>query len=307
MADFTSSGWSLYIIVATALSLAACLWLTLSLSRKNEPGGQVGTTGHKWDETLEEYNHPLPRWWVYLFYITIAFAAVYLVLYPGLGAMQGTFGWSQTGQYEREVAKVNERVGPLFEKYLKQDIKAVAADPEARAMGERLFLTYCAQCHGSDARGSKGFPNLADNEWQWGGEPERIEETLLNGRTGMMPPMGTMLGGPAEVENVSHYVMSLSGSAHDALKAELGRAKFATCTACHGPEGKGNPALGAPNLTDAIWLHGSSRASVIEAIEKGRHNQMPAFKAFLGEGKVRVLAAYVWGLSSGDGKGARPQ
>lgn len=307
MADFISSGWSVYIMLVTALALAACLWLTMSLSKKNAPGEKVDTTGHKWDETLEEYNHPLPRWWVYLFYITIVFAVVYLALYPGFGAMKGVFGWSQTDQYEREVARVNERIGPLFEKYLKQDIKAVAADPAARAMGERLFLTYCAQCHGSDARGVKGFPNLTDTDWLWGGEPERIEETLLNGRIGMMPPMGEAVGGPAEVENVAHFVMSLSGGAHDAVKAELGRAKFVVCAACHGPEGKGNPAIGAPNLTDGVWLHGGSRATVTETIEKGRNNQMPAFKTFLGEGKVRVLAAYVWGLSNSDGKGTKPQ
>ncbi len=307
MADFTSSGWSIYIMLVTAVSLAACLWLTLSLSKKNKPGEQVGTTGHTWDETLEEYNNPLPRWWVYLFYITIVFAVLYLVLYPGFGAMKGVFGWTQVGQYEREVAKMNEQVGPLFDKYMKQDVKAVAADPAARAMGERLFLTYCAQCHGSDARGSRGFPNLTDRDWLWGGEPERIEETILNGRAGVMPPMGAAIGGAADVENVAHYVMSLSTSAHDAVKAELGRTKFAVCAACHGAGGGGNPALGAPNLTDSVWLYGGSRASVIETIDKGRSNQMPAFREFLGEGKTRVLAAYVWGLSNGQAKGAAKQ
>lgn len=297
MADFTSSGWSVFIMVVTALGIAACFWLTRSLSKGKPPGEQVGTTGHKWDETLEEYNNPLPRWWIYLFYITIVFAIVYLVLYPGFGANKGSFGWSQVAQYEAEVKRVDDRIRPMFEKYLQSDIKMVASDPQARAMGERLFLTYCVQCHGSDARGSKGFPNLVDSDWLWGGEPASIEQTILNGRHGMMPPMGAALGGSADVEQVANYVLSLSASGHDPVKAELGKSKFAVCAACHGPTGSGNPALGAPNLTDKTWLYGGSLASVIETINKGRDNQMPAFKDLLGEGKVRVLAAYVWGLS----------
>lgn len=298
MADFTSSGWSVYIAVVTAISIAACLWLTMSLSRKKAPGEQVGTTGHKWDDTLEEYNHPLPRWWVWLFYITIVFSVVYLVLYPGFGSNQGSFGWSSTGQYDAEVKKANDAVAPLFEKYLKSEIPQVAADPQAKAMGERMYLTYCVQCHGSDARGSKGFPNLADNDWQWGGEPATIEQTILGGRQGAMPPMGAAVGSAADVEDVANYVLSLSGSGHDGVKASRGKAKFAACAACHGPEGKGNPALGAPNLTDKTWLYGGSLATIVETINKGRGNQMPAFKEMLGEGKIRVLAAYVWGLSN---------
>lgn len=299
IADFTSSGWSIYIMVVTALGLVACLWLTMALSKK--PDGKVETTGHRWDETLEEYNNPLPRWWIWLFYLTIAFSVVYLVLYPGFGASKGVFGWSSTGQYDREVAKAREAYEPLFAKYLQQDIKQVAADPEARAMGERLYLTYCVQCHGSDARGSKGFPNLADNDWQWGGDPATIEQTIQGGRTGVMTPMGAALGTAADVEDVANYVLSLSGSGHDSLKAARGQAKFAVCAACHGPDGKGNPALGAPNLTDKTWLYGGSLASITETINKGRTNQMPAFKELLGDGKVRVLAAYVWGLSNTPG------
>jgi len=298
MADFTSSGWSVYIMVVTAISIVGCFWLTLSLSKGKAPGEDVGTTGHTWDETLAEYNNPLPRWWIYLFYITIVFAIVYLVLYPGFGSNKGTFGWSQVGQYEAEVKKVDEQLAPVFAKYMKMEIPQVAADPDARAMGERMFLTYCVQCHGSDARGSKGFPNLTDKDWLYGGEPATIEQTILGGRNGVMPPMGAAIGGASDVENVANYVLSLSGGAHDAVKAELGKEKFAACAACHGPEGKGNPALGAPNLTDNVWLYGGSLATVTETINKGRTNQMPSFKGLLGEGKVRVLAAYVWSLSN---------
>ena len=298
MADFTGSGWSVYIMVVTAISLALCLWLTVALSKKPPAGERVGTTGHTWDETLEEMNNPLPRWWIYLFYLTIAFAVVYLVLYPGFGASKGSFGWTQVSQYENEVAKANAAVEPLFAKYLKQDIAEVAADPQARAMGERMYLTYCVQCHGSDARGSKGFPNLSDTDWLHGGDGATLVKTITEGRIGMMPPMGAAVGSASDVENLANFVLSLSGSAHDAVKAELGKPKFVACAACHGAEGKGNPALGAPNLTDKVWLYGGSLATVVESINKGRSNQMPAFKDLLAPGKIQVLAAYVWSLSN---------
>ena len=298
MADFTGSGWSVYIMVVTAISLALCLWLTVALSKKPPAGERVGTTGHTWDESLEEMNNPLPRWWIYLFYLTIAFAVVYLALYPGFGANKGSFGWTQVSQYEAEVAKANAAVEPLFAKYLKQDIAEVAADPQARAMGERMYLTYCVQCHGSDARGSKGFPNLSDTDWLHGGDGATLVKTITEGRMGVMPPMAAAVGTASDVENVANFVLSLSGSAHDAVKAELGKPKFAACAACHGAEGKGNPALGAPNLTDKIWLYGGSLAAVVEGINKGRSNQMPAFKDLLAQGKIQVLAAYVWSLSN---------
>ncbi len=298
IADFTSSGWSVYIMVITALGLIACFWLTLSLSKRRTGTGEIETTGHVWDETLAEYNNPLPRWWIWLFYLTIGFAVVYLILYPGFGAYKGSFAWSSTGQYEAEVAKAKAVYEPLFAKYLQQEVPQVAADPEARAMGERLYLTYCVQCHGSDARGSKGFPNLADGDWLWGGSPAEIEKTIHEGRNGVMPPMGAAVGSAADVEDLANYVLSLSGSGHDALKAARGQANFAACAACHGADGKGNPALGAPNLTDKTWLYGGSLATIIETIDKGRSNQMPSFGSLLGDGKIRVLAAYVWGLSN---------
>ena len=307
MADFTSSGWSIYISVVTIAGIVFCLWLLLATSKKKVAGSTVETTGHVWDETLQEYNNPLPRWWMWLFIITIVFAIAYLVLYPGLGGRSGTLGWSQADQYQREIDKANATYEPLFAKYLAQDLKLVAADPQARAMGERLFLTYCMQCHGSNAQGSRSFPNLTDGDWLYGGEPQTIKETILGGRNGMMPPMAEALGGAADVENVANYVLSLSGGAHDAVKAQLGKPKFGVCAACHGPEGKGNPAVGAPNLTDRIWLYGGSLATVTESIAKGRNNPMPAFKDLLGEGKVHLLAAYVWGLSNTSGAQATKQ
>ena len=309
MADFTSSGWSLYISIVTLVSIAFCIWLALVLAKGRTPGSQVDTTGHHWDETLQEYNNPLPRWWLWLFMITCVFALAYLAMYPGLGTWQGTLGWSQKSQYEREVARADEVVAPLFAKYLAQDIPAVAADPQAREIGERLYLTYCVQCHGSNARGSRGFPNLADRDWQWGGDPETVKTTITGGRQGVMPPMGAAVGSSDEVENLANYVLSLSGSGHDATRAALGKPKFtaAGCTACHGDEARGNPALGAPNLTDKTWLYGGGIATIIEGINKGRSNQMPAFGEMLGAGKVHLLAAYVWGLSNRQDRQGAPR
>ena len=298
MADFFSSVWGVYIAVVTIVSILACAWLLFALSKKRVAGSTPQTTGHRWDGDLEELNNPLPRWWMGLFVITIVFGLGYLVVYPGLGASQGQFAWSSAGQYEDEVKQAKEVYEPLFARYLAQNLEAVAADPQARAMGERLFLTYCVQCHGSDARGSKGFPNLTDRDWLHGGDPATIKKTILGGRSGMMPPMAAMVGSSSDVENLANYVLSLSDSAHDPVKAALGKSKFTACGACHGPDGKGNQALGAPNLTDKIWLYGGSMATVLEGINKGRHNQMPSFEALLGEGKAHVLAAYVWGLSN---------
>lgn len=299
MADFVSSGWSVYVTVVTILSILGCLLMMWLTSKKKVAGSGSEIMGHVWDETLAEYNNPLPRWWMWLFIITIVFSLVYLWMYPGLGSTRGSLGWSSAKQYEDEVTRAKATYEPLFAKYQAMEIPAVAADPAARAMGERMFLTYCVQCHGSDARGSRGFPNLADGDWLYGGDPATIKTSILNGRTGAMPPMGAALGGPADVESVANYALSLSGNAPDPAKAALGKEKFvANCAVCHGNDGKGNPAVGAPNLTDKTWLYGSSLAAVTEGINNGRMNQMPAFKDLLGEGKAHVLAAYVWGLSN---------
>ncbi len=298
MADFVSPGWGVYITIVTLISVAFCIWLTLILARGRVPGQKVDTTGHCWDEDLEEYNNPLPRWWLGLFLLTCLFAFVYLALYPGLGTFQGLLGWSQKGQYEREVARVDEATAPLFAKYLQQDITTVAADAQARAMGERMYLTYCVQCHGSDARGSRGFPNLTDGDWLYGGDPDAIRTTITEGRNGVMPPMAAAVGDATDVNNVANYVLSLSGSRHDEAAAEAGREKFVICAACHGEDGTGNQAIGSPDLTDQVWLYGGGLPRIVEAIENGRSNRMPAFGQMLSDGKIHLLTAYVWGLSN---------
>ena len=298
MADFTSGFWNWYIAIITILSIIGCGLLLWSQSTHKVAPGSDGTTGHVWDEDLQELNTPMPRWWMWLFYLTIVFSLGYLALYPGLGTYKGTLGWNSDGEYKEELAKASTEYGPLFAKFSQQDLPTVAADPQAQEIGERLFLTYCAQCHGSDARGNKGYPNLTDKDWLHGGTPEDIKKTILAGRIGMMPSMAAAIGSDKDVENVAHYVRSLSGLTTDPIKTHFGKAKFSACIACHGSGGTGNTMMGAPNLADKTWLYGGSEESIMETIRKGRTNTMPAFAEFIGEDKVHVVAAYVWSLSN---------
>ncbi|HBA33442.1 MAG TPA: cytochrome-c oxidase, cbb3-type subunit III, partial [Gammaproteobacteria bacterium] len=255
-------------------------------------------TGHTWDNgELAEYNNPLPRWWLGLFYGTIFFSIAYLVAYPGLGKFEGLLGWTSTSQYEREVAKAEDTYGPIFAQYAKQPIAELIEDPEAVQIGRRLFVTYCSVCHGSDAGGASGFPNLTDNDWLYGSSPEQIKSSILNGRNGVMPPWGAALG-EMGVENVVAYVLTLSERDASSEKAEAGKAQYdALCAACHMPDGTGSQALGAPNLTDNIWLYGGSPGAIAKTIRDGRQGVMPAHKEFLGEEKVHLLSAYIYGLS----------
>ena len=298
MSDFVSNFWAMYVAIAVVVSIIACVVLLwVSGTTKVSPSAD-NTTGHVWDGDLREMNNPLPRWWVYLFIITVIFGFLYAALYPTLGAYPGGLGWSSSGQHAAEVEKVEKAVAPIYANYVKMDIPAVAADPKAMAIGERLFMNNCAQCHGSDARGSKGFPNLTDGDWLYGGAPETIKETLVGGRNGVMPPMAAAVGTAEDVKNLAQYVLSLSGSPHDAVQATLGKEKFGACAACHGADGKGNVAMGAPNLTDNVWLHGWGADAVIKMINEGKSNVMPAQKDKLSEAQIHVLAAYVWGKSN---------
>jgi len=298
MSDFTGNFWHLFVAGITLVGMIACLLLLWFSGKAKAMTANDNTTGHVWDGDLREMNNPLPRWWVGLFIITVIFSLVYLAFYPGLGNLPGKFGWSAHGQYDTEVAKANEQVAPLYAKFTGMPVEEVAKDPQAMAIGDRLFMNNCAQCHGSDARGSKSFPNLADADWLWGGAPEKIKETLTQGRIGVMPPMAAAVGSPDDVRNVAHYVLSLSGSPHDSLRASLGKSKFGACAACHGMDGKGNHAMGAPNLTDDVWLHGWGENAIVAMINNGKNNQMPAQASKLTEGQIHVLASYVWGLSN---------
>jgi cytochrome c oxidase cbb3-type subunit 3 len=300
MSEFTSGFWDVYVSILTVVSIVACAVFLRSQSVRK--AGPVETTGHQWDEDLAEYNNPLPRWWSWLFYLTIIFSVVYLVLYPGLGSWKGTLGWSQVTQLKDEQRAAEKQFGPLYAKFAALETGALATNPEALGIGQKLFLNNCAQCHASDGAGSRGFPNLTDRDWQWGGDAQTIKATIAEGRTGVMPPFGEILG-QEKVKNVAHYVRSLSGLTSDPLRVAYGREVFQqNCVACHGAEGKGNPAMGAPNLADRTWLHGSAEPVVIETITHGRTSQMPAHKAILDEARIHLLTAYVLSLSKGAAK-----
>jgi cytochrome c oxidase cbb3-type subunit 3 len=297
MSDFVHSFWSHYIAWITLAGILACvvlLWLT---SRKKLAGSADNTTGHVWDEDLREMNNPLPLWWVGMFVITIVFALFYLILYPGLGSSEGSLAWTSEKQYQQEVDQANADVAPLYARFDAMAAEQVALDPQARHIGEHLFLNNCAQCHASDARGTKGFPNLTDGDWLYGGSPEQIRTSITQGRQGHMPPMAAAVGAPEDVKNLAHHVLSLSGSPHDSLRAALGKGKFGACAACHGADAKGNQALGAPNLTDKVWLHGWGEEAIVAMVTKGKLNQMPAQEGRLSPSQIHVLSAYVWGLS----------
>jgi len=296
VSEFTSGVWDAYIAILSVASILACAVFLWSQNVRPAPG-QAETTGHRWDEDLAEYNNPLPGWWRWLFYLTIIFSVIYLILYPGLGSWRGTLGWSQVGQLEQENAQAEKQYGPLYQRFAATGVEALAKSPEALAVGQKLFLNTCAQCHASDGGGSRGFPNLTDRDWLYGGDASTIKASITEGRNGIMPPFGEALGGEG-VKNVAHYVRSLSGLTVDPLRVSFGRELFMkNCIACHGSDGKGNPALGAPNLTDKTWLHGSDEPAVMETITKGRNNQMPAHKGLLTEAKIHLLTAYVLSLS----------
>ncbi len=293
--------WSVFIIVLVLGNIFACWWLIrwTAKPRKGEVASHE-TTGHVWDGDLTEYNNPMPRWWLWLFYITIVFGLIYLALFPGLGNFKGLLGWSQYGQYEEEVAAAAERFEPLYASYAQTPIPELAENAEAMATAGRLFANNCATCHGSDGRGARGYPNLADADWQWGGNPEDIVHTLVNGRRAAMPAFGAALDESA-LEATAAYVYSLNGREAPARLVSQGKQQYQTlCVACHGVEGKGNPLLGAPNLTDEIWLYGGSLDAITQTLLNGRNGQMPAFAETLGEDRIHLVSAYVYRLSGGE-------
>ncbi len=303
MSDFVNGFWPWYIATISIVSVLAC-GLLLYLAGKatvvaHDGKADDNTTGHVWDGNLREYNNPLPRWWLWLFILTIVFALVYLAVFPGLGSYKGLLKWSTEGEHQQDVTQLRAEVAPLYAAFAAQSVEVLAKDKRALAVGERLFMNNCSQCHGSDGGGSKGFPNLTNANVAWLGErgAAHIVQTITNGRTGLMPPMGAAIGGEPEMSDVANYVLSLSGSPHNEIKAFSGKSKFAACAACHGVDGKGNKALGAPNLTDDYWLHGWGEAAIVSAIKNGKNNVMPAQSPKLSAEQIHVVAAYVLSLS----------
>ncbi|HET7843308.1 MAG TPA: cytochrome-c oxidase, cbb3-type subunit III [Xanthomonadales bacterium] len=300
-----NAGWSIYVALFTLVNILACLWLLWWTSRHRKPGDeQKDTTGHSWDG-ITEYNKPLPRWWLNLFYATIVFALGYLVVFPGLGNFAGTQKWSSDGELAAEQKAATAKRDAALARYAGKPIAELARDDSALALGRGVFANHCAACHGSDARGARGYPNLTDDDWLWGGEPERVLETVLEGRTGAMPALGTVLG-PDGVADTAVYVQQLAGGPVDPAMAARGERHFRTiCVACHGADGKGNAALGAPNLTDTTWLYGGDLAAITQTIRDGRNGAMPAHRPLIGESRARLAAAWVVSGAGARDAGAR--
>ena len=314
--------WTIWISVITLGSIVGC-FILLRWNLTNYTGHPEGESmGHEFDGIVE-INNPLPRWWTILFYATIVWSFFYLALYPGLGSFEGFWGWRSSNQdirsleesaqaridakeqgliveYDRELDYAAEKFDPIFEAYAQVPVEELVKNEEAVKVGQRLFMQNCSQCHGSDARGNMGFPNLTDDDWLYGGSGAKIKETLINGRVAAMPAWIDAMGEQGIKETVA-YVLSLSGREmeenHDAL-AEAGKARFMACAACHGMDGKGNQMLGAPNLTDNIWLYGGSERAITETLTYGRNGVMPSFKKTLGDNKIHVVATYVYSLSN---------
>ncbi len=293
-------GLSVIIAIVSILNVVGCGWLIWWTARRRpDEVSQGEVIDHVWDGDLRERNNPMPRWWLILFFASIGFCLLYFALYPALGTFGNLLHWSKASQYEAEMTAARREYAPVYAAFAGRSVEDLSKDPRALALGHSLFANNCVQCHGSDARGARGFPNLTDQDWLYGGTPDRIVETITNGREGVMPALGEVLG-PQGVTEVVAYVRSLSGAQAAPALIEAGRARFVLCAACHGADAKGNQAIGAPNLSDDIWLYGGSEATVRQTVTYGRHGQMPSHR-WLGEDRIRLLAAYVYSLSHGGG------
>lgn len=305
-----TTGWSLYVMVLVTINIVGCVWL-LRWTAKRRPGDPgPEDTSHIWDGDITEYNKPLPRWWINLFYLTIAFAVGYLFWYPGFGNLPGYSHWTSRKEQAQDKAIEDAKLASVIDQFKGQPLPQLARNPQAMALGRSIFSNNCAACHGSSAHGARGFPNLTDSIWHWGGEPDQILQTVTDGREGVMPAWGTVLtgmGGDDAIIEAASYVRSLSQPLGNDYFAAKGKPMFdSICSACHGPEGKGNQIMGAPDLTHPDWLYGSSLADVRETITNGRHGSMPAWGPVLGETRVRLVAAYVWSLSQHPATSAIP-
>ncbi|HIP75622.1 MAG TPA: cytochrome-c oxidase, cbb3-type subunit III [Psychromonas hadalis] len=313
--------WSIWISVISLIVVIGCAVL-LRANTKNNTGTPEGEPMPHTFDGIQELNNPLPKWWTGLFWFTIVIAVIYALAFPTFTAnYNGLLDWTSSDQGSKSLAEVKKRAETSHSQYQREmdaadakysaifqklaydesgqykDIALVAKDTEAVKVGQRLFLQNCAMCHGSDARGSKGFPNLADKDWLYGGSPAAIKLTIMNGRQGIMPAWKDVLGGNQGVKEVASYVLQMSGRRVNAIEAKAGKDKFAICAACHGADGKGMFALGAPNLTDKVWLYGGSRKAVEASIGNGRHGVMPAWATVMGEDKVQLISAFIYSLS----------
>jgi cytochrome c oxidase cbb3-type subunit 3 len=290
-----SNFWHWTVIIVVVAHIIAYLWLLFATSKKKVDKREDNTTGHVWDGDLKELDNPMPRWWLWLFVLTIVFSIIYLYLYPGMGNLKGSKDWTSINRFEANYKANTEARNRSFAGFINKPIEELIKDENAMLIGKRIFANNCALCHGSDAAGAVGFPNLTDGDWNWGGEFENILTTITDGRMGVMPAFAPALGEDG-TKQVAAYVRSLSGIDHDADLAAAGEQKFGMfCAACHGPDGKGQDMFGAPNLTDDVWLYGSD--SIIEtALYEGLNGNMPAQKDILDENRIKLVAAYIYSL-----------
>lgn len=298
-----NAGWSWYVVGLVVLNIVGCVWLLWWTARRRPGDPAPEETSHVWDGDLTEYNKPLPRWWINLFYLTIVFGIGYFAWYGGLGTFKSFSGWSSANEHADKKKVEDAKLETTFKPYADQPIDALAQNPKALALGRSIFNNTCATCHGSSGQGAVGYPNLSDNIWHWGGTPDRILQTVLDGREGVMPEWGAALegmGGPNAVDYTVAYVRTLGHPEmlqNNFMAAQGKKLYEGVCTACHGVDGKGNQELGAPDLTDSYWLYGDSTESLAQTIRNGRHGTMPAHRELLGETRSRLVAAYVWSLS----------
>ena len=301
-----STFWSLWVIILTTVNLILLLWVLLAnrkVAVRDDADPENKTTGHVYDG-IEEYDNPLPKWWFMMFIGTMVFAVLYLIIYPGMGNWKGIFpfegyegGWSSAKQLQDEQSRAQSQYQNSYGVYSQMPVAELVQEPRAMKMAQRIFANNCAVCHGADGGGLLGFPNLTDNDWLYGGAPEKIKETLINGRQAAMPPWGGVIG-ETGIANVTEYVLSLSDRDHDEAKAAVGATLFAqNCAACHGADAKGNQDVGAPNLTDNIWLYEGTPEGIRNTLRQGRNGQMPAQQNRLREDKIHLLTAYVYSLS----------
>lgn len=294
-----SESWSIYVIVLVVANIVAMVWLLLATAKAQPDDDKPAkTTGHKWDG-VEELNTPLPRWWLYLFLGSVIFSVIYLALYPGLGNFPGLLNWTQEEQYQDQVEATRAKYADLYATYGEMQVEALIQNANAMRTAERLYANRCSTCHGSDARGAIGFPNLADNDWLYGGQPEQISHSITHGRSGMMPALGAVITNEDDLSSLVEYVHSLGLGERSDPSLQKGEKLYQTyCAACHGADGKGNQALGAPNLSDEIWLYGSDAQAIKTAITQGRNGKMPAHDEQLSKEEIHLLTAYVYSLSA---------
>lgn len=291
-----SNFWAWVIFLGAVLSMLGCFWLIVFTNRQRRSPEEIAASeSHVWDGDVRELNNPLPMWWLWLFVITLIFGFGYLVWFPGLGITGGLSGWSQLEQYEAEMAAAEARYAPIFAEFGAMKVTELIDSERAMSIGQSLFANYCAACHGSTAQGARGFPDLTDDEWLWGGSPEQIEHAILKGRSGNMPALAAAIGGEEELLAMVEYVQGIADGPD--VTSPVHTKYMTLCVACHGPEAQGNPVLGAPNLANDTWLYGSSTAAVRETLTAGRMGVMPAHEKLIGTDRARILAAYVYKLS----------